>query len=59
MKPIHAKAVLRSAQRLAEGEIYYKASNDPVWLAFLKKESLILLKRAIKVWLRLRFRRVK
>ena len=58
MKGINAKSVLRSAERLVEGEEHYKETGEPVWILFLKKESSILVRRAVKVWLNLRFRRV-
>ena len=59
MKCIHARSALRSAQRLAEAEEYYSKTGDPFWLFFLKRESSILLRRAFKIWLRLKFRRIR
>ena len=59
MRPVNTKGILRSAQRLAEAETFYnRAQNDikRVWLAFLRRESNVLVRRAIKLWLKLRFR---
>lgn len=51
------RSILRSAERLAEGEEKLKQTGDPVWIGFLKRESSILLRRAFKFWWRIRFRR--
>lgn len=52
-----SKSILESAQRLEESESAYQATGDPVWIGFLKRESSILLRRVLKFWLRVRFRR--
>ena len=59
MKKIHSKSVFRSAQRLVEGEDWYQATGAKYWLWFMRRESAIMLRRALYVWLRLRFRRMK
>jgi len=51
------KSILRSAQRLAEGEQKLNETGDPVWFGFLKRESSILLRRSFSFWWRIRFRR--
>ena len=50
-------SILKSAKRLVEGEQGLKETEDPLWIAFLKKESNILVRRALKFWFRLRFGR--
>lgn len=57
MKRINARSVLRSAERLVQAEDKFKETRDPAWLFVLKRESSILVRRAIRAWLRLRFRR--
>jgi len=57
MKHINAKSVLRSAERLVQAEDKFKETRDPAWLWFLKIESSILARRAIKIWFKIRFRR--
>ena len=57
MKSLGSRSVLRSAQRLVEGEQELKKTRDPIWIGFLKRESGILLRRAIRVWFRIRFGR--
>jgi len=56
MKKIRARSILRSAQRLVEGADWYEATGTRFWLLFMRRESTILLRRAFKLWLRLRFR---
>ena len=56
MKGIKAKPILRSAKRLVEAENSYNKTGDRVWVSFLKRESSILLRRAIKFWIKLRLR---
>ena len=59
MKHIPVRSALRSAERLVEAEEQYSKTGDHFWLLFLKRESSILLRRAIKIWLRLRFGRAR
>jgi hypothetical protein len=47
--------IYRSASRLQEGELQLKSTNDPVWFGFLKRESGIMLRRAISYWFKIRF----
>ncbi|KKN40494.1 hypothetical protein LCGC14_0732830 [marine sediment metagenome] len=47
----------KSAGRLQEGELQLKSTKNRVWFAFLKKESSIMLRRAIGYWFKIRFRR--
>lgn len=54
-KTKNGQEILKSAQRLAEGEEEYSKKGDHYWLWFLRKESSILLKRVISLWIRLRF----
>jgi len=54
-KPQNAKSILKSAKRLAEAEEEYSKKGDHFCLAFLKRESSILLRRVLKFWFRLRF----
>lgn len=49
--------ITRSAGRLAEGEEKFEETKDPSWLWFLKKESTILVKRAITFWLKIRIKK--
>lgn len=55
MKKIPARAILRSAQRLVEGADWYEATGGKFWLLFMRRESSILLRRAFRIWWRLRF----
>jgi hypothetical protein len=48
-----------SAHRLEDAEGRFHKSGDPVWIGFLKRESGILLRRVIKFWFNIRFRRRK
>jgi len=54
-----AGRILRSAQRLECAAEGYEKEKDPVWLCFLRKESTILVRRAISFWLRVRLRLTK
>lgn len=47
--------IYKSAGRLQEGELQLKSTEDPVWVGFLKRESSILLRRAIGYWFKIRF----
>jgi len=58
MKSIGSHSILKSAQRLVEGEQKLKETQDPIWIGFLKRESNILLRRTFKVWWQLRFRKI-
>ena len=56
-KEINAKSIARSAERLEEFEKGHQEAfpaMKPVWFLFLKRESSILLRRAVRAWLRLR-----
>jgi len=57
MKQRNGKLIQNSAERLVEGEKKLREVGDGSWLFFLKRESSILLRLAIKLWLKLRFRR--
>ena len=46
----------KSAKRLFEADRNLEESGDRVWLLFMRKESGILLRLALKLWLKLRFR---
>lgn len=59
MKQRNGKLIQNSAERLAEGEKKLREVGDGAWLFFLKRESSILLRLVVKVWLNLRFRRIK
>jgi len=50
--------ITNSAQRLAEGEEKLRETNDPAWLWFLKKESIVLLKRVISFWIKIRLTKI-
>lgn len=47
----------KSASRLQEGELRFKSTENPVWFAFLERESSIMLRRAIGYWFKIRFGR--
>jgi len=49
--------IYKSSGRLQQGELQLKSTNDPVWFGFLKRESGILLRRAICYWFKIRFGR--
>lgn len=51
----NGQEILKSAKRLAEGEEEYSKRGNGYWLWFLKKESTILLRRVISLWIKLRF----
>ena len=51
------RSILTSAERLVEGEDKLKETGDPIWIGFLKRESSILLRRAFRFWLKMRFRK--
>ena len=57
MKSLSSHSILKSAQRLVEGEQQLKETKDPIWISFLKRESNLLLRRTLKVWWQLRFRK--
>lgn len=57
MRSLGTRSLLRSAKRLAEGEQEYEKTKGKFWPAFLKRESTILVRRAVRVWLRLRIGR--
>ena len=57
MKNLGSRSILKSAKRLVEGEQELKETKDPIWIGFLKRESNILVRRALKLWFRLRFGR--
>lgn len=59
MKDINPVSVLRSAQRLAEAYNRYVMTGNNHWIWFLQRESTILLKRALKLWIKVRLRRIK
>ena len=52
-----ARSIFRSAERLLEGEKKLEETRDTVWIGFLKRESGILLARALKFWFKIRFRK--
>ena len=54
MKSI-GNSILEAAKRFVDGEQKLKETKDPIWIGFLKRESNILLRRAITLWWRLRF----
>ncbi len=41
-----SRSILRSAERLVEGEDKLEETGDPIWIGFLRRESSILLRRA-------------
>lgn len=49
----------RSASRLVEAETRYQETEYSPWLWFLRRESTILVHRAIKLWIKLRFGKTK
>lgn len=49
----------RSAYRLAEAEDWLEQTKSRAWLLFLKRESNILLKRAVALWIKTRLGRGK
>jgi len=51
------RLILRSAERLIEGEDKLEETGDTIWIGFLKRESGILLRRAFRFWLKMRFRK--
>lgn len=51
-------SMINSATRLAQGCTELLKKRDPLMLAFLKRESSILLCRGLKVWWNLRFGRL-
>ena len=50
-----ARSIFRSAERLLEGEKKLEETRDTIWIGFLKRESGILLARALKFWFKIRF----
>jgi len=42
---------------LVEGEDKLKETGDTIWIGFLRIESSILLRRAFRFWLKMRFRK--
>ena len=52
-----AELITRSAERLAEGVEKFEETKDPMWLWFLRRESSLLVKRAIKFWVKIRLKR--
>ena len=56
-KTKNGQEILKSAQRLAEGEEEYSKRGNGYWLWFLRKESTILLRRVISLWVKLRLGR--
>lgn len=59
MKARRAKTILRSARRLADAAESLEETGDHFWVAFLKRESNILLRRVLKFWVGIRLRRIK
>ena len=51
------RLILTSAERLVEGEDKLEETGDTIWIGFLKRESGILLRRAFRFWLKMRFRK--
>jgi len=58
MKDFGIGSLINSATRLAQGCTELLKKRDPLMLKFLKRESSILVTRAIKVWWNLRFGRM-
>jgi len=50
------KLINNSSQRMKEALTIPK---DKIWLAFMRQESSLMLKLALKLWFRLRFRAAK
>jgi hypothetical protein len=57
MKNQGSMTLLRSVRRLIKGEENYRSTGDKLWLQFLRKESTILLRRALKFWFKVRIGR--
>lgn len=49
--------ILTSAQRIKEAEDELAKKHDPLLVKFLKRESTILLRRAWRLWWKIRLRR--
>lgn len=46
-----------SVKRLREGEEQFEATENPAWFIFIKRESSLLLRLTISLWLKIRFRK--
>lgn len=57
MRNIGSGALFRSVMRLVRGEDSYRSTGDKLWLQFLRRESTILLRRALKFWFKVRLGR--
>ena len=50
-------AKMMSSALPVEGEDKLEETGDPIWIGFLRRESSILLRRAFRFWLKMRFRK--
>ncbi len=57
MKDLKTNFLYQSVLRLGKAEKKWQETGDLLLLAFIKRESGVLLRQAIKLWWRLRFSR--